>query len=100
MVHDECVTLSLFGDLHPLAEPDAFDLIPAATELAASQSADILFIAALELLSELARISATTQLPNTLADAWDGLAERASKIDDHCNTWRHIERFYRGGPVG
>ncbi|MEM7785285.1 MAG: hypothetical protein AAF623_18190, partial [Planctomycetota bacterium] len=80
MVQGECVTLSLFGDLHPMSSQDAFDLIPAATDWAANQSADILFIAALELLSELARISGTTQLPDTLADAWGGLADRASKM--------------------
>jgi hypothetical protein len=99
MMHDECFTLSTFGDLTQNISTDrAFSLIPIALDIALEQSEKNLFLTALSLIMDLAEASKTTELPPELLEKKTILKSRALSLlnsKDLQIYWNSITKWYR-----
>lgn len=92
MMHDECFTVGLFGDLTSSLEPaTAFALIAKATSLVFAQRDPASIACALELLIDLARASDTTEMPLELQRSWSSLYDHVGGGDG----WDALRQWYR-----
>jgi hypothetical protein len=95
---------TLFSDLERgITGNRAFDLIPAAVQIALDQENDDRFATALGLLHGLAKSSDTTEVPETLDQNWSTLKRRVeTRLTDHTHGplyWDELARWYRRGDL-
>lgn len=82
----------------PINSATAFQLIPTAIEIVLSNPTLPKLAQALSLLSELAYLSTTTELPEELKLAWTKLEKIAQTNIDNCDVklyWEGICEWYR-----
>lgn len=98
-MHDECFTLSTFGDLTQNIPNDrAFSLIPLAFDIALKQTDQTLLLTSLSLIIDLLRASDTTELTPTLIEKINGLDKQVLSLSNNGKVqtyWNSIKEWYR-----
>jgi len=92
----ECFTVGVFFDLsNSFENAEAFDLLKMAAQFPWDDLSDQRFLLAIDLLSDLATASNTTEMPELLTDVWDVLSLRVSSLDAKYIGWTHLVDHYK-----
>jgi hypothetical protein len=91
----ECFTVGVFYDLaQSFKGSAAFELLNFASSMPTEHMPDRKYMRFIDLLSDLAKITDTSEMPPQLQQIWDGMVERADSIDPNSIGVVSLKRQY------
>ena len=92
----ECFTVGVFYDLASAFQgSSAFELLDTASEISIDSMPDKKFARYIDLLADLAESSTTTEIPPNLERHWEGLIDRATKLEPTSIGLTSLRNHYR-----